>query len=597
MPLVRTGLPWLAVGLLAAFPLLVEGTYYKFLGIIVLIYGIVAIGLNILSGYAGLLSLGHAALMAVGAYTTALVTKALAPLPFFAATGLHIWFGMIAGTAVAAVFGALLAFPSLRVRGPYLAMVTVAFGWVIWKVLQEWVSVTGGDLGISSIPKPQIGSLQLDTQIFYFFVLAFFLAALVVQERFMRSRFGIRLRAMRHSELGIASVGVDVHALKVVVFVVSAAFAGFGGTLFAHQQNYISPDNFQFFSSVFFLLAILFGGAGTRLGPIIGAAVLTILPELLHDFDKYRLIIYGCFILLTLYFLPNGVVGLIPAARRGADALSTNGNSKPGPTPQGGLTPVRGASLDIVGVSRSFGGLRALSDVTFSVEGGSIHALIGPNGAGKTTLINVASAIYKADMGRILIDGQPARFGNLHEAATQGLARTFQTIKLFGDMTVLEHVLIGLSQHSGVSIWQELTNSRHARAQTERHIEEAHRLIHFVGLVGYEDRPATELAYGHRRLVEIARALATRPRLILLDEPAAGLVAEEIVALAHVIRQLQQSGMTVLLVEHHMDLVVSVSDRITVLDQGIVIADGIPSTIQRDERVIAAYLGPSHVAA
>jgi ABC-type branched-subunit amino acid transport system ATPase component len=473
----------------------------------------------------------------------------------------------------------------------------VAFGWVIWKVLQEWVSVTGGDLGISSIPKPQIGPLQLDTQIFYFFVLAFFLAALFLQERFMRSRFGVRLRAMRHSELGIASVGVDVHALKVVVFVVSAAFAGFGGTLFAHQQNYISPDNFQFFSSVFFLLAILFGGAGTRLGPIIGAAVLTILPELLHDFDKYRLIIYGCFILLTLYFLPNGVVGLIPAGRRSAGALSPTASSKPGPTLRGGLTAVRGASLGIAGVSRSFGGLRALSDVTFSVESGSIHALIGPNGAGKTTLINVASAIYKADMGRILIDGQPARFGNLHEAATQGLARTFQTIKLFGDMTVLEHVLIGLSQHSGISIWQELTNSRRARAQIERHIEEAHRLIHFVGLAGYEDRPATELAYGHRRLVEIARALATRPRLLLLDEPAAGLVAEEIVALAHVIRQLQQSGMTVLLVEHHMDLVVSVSDRITVLDQGMVIADGFPSAIQRDERVIAAYLGPSHVAA
>ncbi len=597
MPHLRTVATWLAVGLLAAFPLLIEGTYYKFLGIVVLIYGIVAIGLNILSGYAGLHSLGHAALMAAGAYTTALLTKALAPLPFFAATGLHIWLGMISGTVVAALLGAFLAFPSLRVRGPYLAMVTVAFGWVIWKILQEWVSVTGGDLGISSIPKPQVGTFRLETEAFYFIVFAFFLAALALQDRIVRSTFGIRLRAMRHSELGIASVGVDVHALKVAAFVVSAAFAGFGGALFAHQQNYISPDNFQFFNSVFFLLAILFGGAGTRLGPIVGAAVLTIFPELLHDFDRYRLIVYGCFILLTLYFLPNGVMGLFPAGRRPAGRALGAVKDAIAPAAQGHSAPVRGASLGIVGISRSFGGLRALNEVSFSVAGGSVHALIGPNGAGKTTLINVASAIYKADTGHITLDGQPAQFDSLHEAASHGVARTFQTIKLFGDMTVLEHVMTSLSRHSNVPVWHELVNSRRARAQTQRHIEEAYRLIEFVGLVGFEHRPANELAYGHRRLVEIARALAIHPRLLLLDEPAAGLVAEEIAALANVIRQLRQNGMTVLLVEHHMDLVVSVSDRITVLDQGTVIADDVPAAIQRDARVIAAYLGASHVAA
>jgi len=594
---VTTGIAWLAVALLAAFPLLVEGTYYKFLGIIVLIYGIVAIGLNILSGYAGLLSLGRAALMAAGAYTTALMTKALAPLPLFAATGLHIWLGMVAGTVVAALFGAALAFPSLRVRGPYLAMVTVAFGWVVWKILQEWVSVTGGDLGISSIPKPQVGPLLLETQSFYFVVLGCFMVALGLQDRIVRSRFGMRLRAMRHSELGIASVGVDVHRLKVAAFVISAAFAGFGGTLFAHQQNYISPDNFQFFSSVFFLLAILFGGAGTRFGPIVGAAVLTVLPELLHDFDKYRLIVYGCFILLTLYFLPNGVMGLFPAARPAARAPTGAPHSKVVAAMPAALAQVRGAALEAAGISRSFGGLRALSDVALSVGAGTIHALIGPNGAGKTTLINIVSGIYRADAGRILIDGQPARIGSLHGAAAQGIARTFQTIKLFGDMTVLEHVLTGLSRHSRLALWHALLDTRAAREEAASQIEQARQLIAFVGLAGYEDRPATELAYGHRRLVEIARALAVRPRLLLLDEPAAGLVADEIMALAQVIRRLKQASVTILLIEHHMDLVVSVSDRITVLDQGVVIADGSPSAIQRDERVIAAYLGPSHAAA
>ena len=292
----------LVIGAVAAMPLVVGGTYYTYLGIIVFIYGIVAIGLNILSGYAGQFSLGHAALMAMGAYTTALLTKALAAFPFFAQTGLHIWLGIVCGTIIAALFGIVLAIPALRVRGPYLAMVTIAFGWVVWKILQEWVSVTGGDLGISSIPKPQIGSLRLGTPQFYYVVLALFLAALATQYRLINSHFGMQVRAIKHSEIAVASVGIDVYRLKVVVFAISAAFAGFGGTLFAHQQNYINPDSFQFFSSVFFLLAVLFGGAGTMLGPVIGAAVLTLLPEMLHDFDKYRLIVYGCLILLNSLF-------------------------------------------------------------------------------------------------------------------------------------------------------------------------------------------------------------------------------------------------------------------------------------------------------
>ena len=318
----RTLILLLIVAALAALPVITGGTYYTFLGIIVFIYSIVAIGLNILSGYAGQFSLGHAAFMAMGAYTTALLTKALATISFFAQTGLHILLGVICGTIVAALSGIVLAVPALRVRGPYLAMVTIAFGWVVWKILQEWVSVTGGDLGISSIPKPQIGVLRLETRSFYYVVLALFLAALALQVRLVGSQFGMRIRAVKHSEIAVASVGIDVYRLKVIVFVISAAFAGFGGTLFAHQQNYISPDNFQFFSSVFFLLAVLFGGAGTILGPVIGAGVLMLLPEMLHDFDKYRLIVYACLILLTLYFLPNGVMGLV--MRRGKSQSATD---------------------------------------------------------------------------------------------------------------------------------------------------------------------------------------------------------------------------------------------------------------------------------
>ncbi len=589
--------PWLVLAALVLAPLLEDGSYYRYLGIIVFIYGIVAVGLNILAGYAGQFSLGHAALMAVGAYTTALMTKALAPIAFFQATGLHIWIGVAAGTALAAVFGGLLALPALRVKGPYLAMVTIAFGWVIFKILQEWVAVTGGDLGLSSIPKVQIGSWIVQTDQFYYVVLALFALAMVLQWRLVHSPFGLRLRAMKHSELGVASVGVDVYRLKVVVFVVSAAFAGFGGTLFAHQQNYISPDNFQFFSSVFFLLAVLFGGAGTQLGPLVGAAVLTLLPEMLHDFDKFRLIVYGVFILLTLFFLPNGVMGLFEG---GAGSLRPRrpspGTGSVVPDP-GVTTRVLGASLEVEGVSRSFGGLKALRAVSFRVEAGTIHALIGPNGAGKTTLINVVTGFYQADGGRLLVDGRPVALPSMSAAARHGVARTFQTIKLFGDMSVLEHVLVGFARRSRSGLWAALVGGRRAREEAAANGSEARRLLRFVGLEGFEERSANALPYGHRRLLEISRALATEPRILLLDEPAAGLVSEEIEALAVVIRRLKETGMTVLLVEHHMDLVVSISDRVTVLDYGVVIAEDAPEAIQRNDKVIEAYLGRAHEAA
>ena len=585
----------LIVAALAAMPVIAGGTYYAFLGIIVFIYSIVAIGLNILSGYAGQFSLGHAAFMAMGAYTTALLTKALATISFFAQTGLHILLGVICGTIVAALSGIVLAVPALRVRGPYLAMVTIAFGWVVWKILQEWVSVTGGDLGISSIPKPQIGVLRLETRSFYYVVLALFLAALALQVRLVSSQFGTRMRAVKYSEIAVASIGIDVYRLKVIVFVISAAFAGFGGTLFAHQQNYISPDNFQFFSSVFFLLAVLFGGAGTILGPVIGASVLMLLPEMLHDLDKYRLIVYACLILLTLYFLPNGVMGLV--TRRGKPQGATDTQASGDDQTAVALPAVSGAELQIENVSRAFGGLVALSDVSMRVAAGSIHALIGPNGAGKTTLINIVSGTYRADSGRINVDGADAEITSMHMAARQGIVRTFQTLKLFGNMTVIEHVVVGMARHSRVGLWDALVNSRRGKEENKRQLCQAKELLRLLGISHLARTPATALAYGHRRLVEIARALAVEPRILLLDEPAAGLVAEEIRALAVVIRKLKSMGMTILLVEHHMDLVLGVSDRITVLDHGAVIAEGEPADIRRNERVIAAYLGPSHAAA
>jgi branched-chain amino acid transport system permease protein len=564
----------MAVAALLLAPQLLGGTYYIFLLIIIFIFSIAAIGLNILGGHGGQFSLGHAALMAMGAYVSTIVSRALFSLPFFAASGLHVWIGLIVGTTVGAATGAALAYPALRVRGPYLAMVTVAFGWVVWKILQEWVSVTGGDLGIASIPKPQIGAWVLDTRHFYYIVLLLFIVSLGLQHLLMSSPIGLRIRAVKHSEIGLASVGVNVYRLKVWMFIISAAFAGCAGALFAIQQNYISPDNFQFFSSVFLLLAILFGGPGTFLGPVVGITILTLLPEFLHDFDRYRLIVYGGFILVTLYFLPRGVMGPIESRLRPGVAPRSGRV-----VPVSGRVGIAGVAVKLERISLNFGGLKALSRVDISLASGEVHAVIGPNGAGKTTLVNVLTGFYQPSEGRVLIDGQPRVLTSLHASARLGLARTFQTIKLFGDMSVLDHVVIGLP------------------AGYENPADEADALIDFVGLSAFRDSPASSLAYGHRRLLEIARALATRPRLLLLDEPAAGLVQEEIAKLIDLIHTLRHSGITILLIEHHMDLVMAVSNRITVLNYGNVIARGTPTDIQGNAQVVEAYLGPSHVHA
>jgi branched-chain amino acid transport system permease protein len=594
-PILRA-LALIGLAVLLAVPLLVAGAYFKFLLILVFIYSIVAIGLNILVGYAGQFSLGHAALMAVGAYGSALISISLASIPVLSASGANVWIGMVAGSLAAGLAGAALAFPALRLKGPYLAMVTVAFGWMTWKVLLNWTSLTGGDLGVTSIPPMRIGSRTFDIDAYYYFAGGAIAAAFFLQRNLARSDFGRKLRAIKHSEIAAASVGVDVHREKVMVFVLSAVFAGAGGALFAHVENFINPDDFQFYDSVFFLLAVLFGGAGTLIGPLIGAAFLTIAPEMLQDAERYRLIIFGVIILATLYALPSGVAGALLARLRREQAPRPPTRRGASSVPDGGRAPVlaavaQGPILAASGLEKAFGGVRALADVSLTVEAGRVHALIGPNGAGKTTLVNILSGYYRPDHGHVAIDGRRIDLRSLHHAAQRGVVRTFQNIRLFGDMTAREHVMVGAELGGRANMLGALFNTPRSRREQARREAIADELLGLVGLAAHADLPGSTLAYGHRRLLEIARALAASPRALLMDEPAAGLVAGEIEALGALILQLREQGLAIVLVEHHMDLVMQVSDVVTVLDYGQVIAHGEPAVVQRDQAVIEAYLG------
>lgn len=568
-------------------PLTADNEYELRLFMLFLIYGVIAVGLNMLVGLTGLVSLGQAGLFALGSYTGAiLATRA----------GFDMISASIAAAVVSGLFGVLLAYPTVRVRGVYLAVVTIAFGIIVENVAIEWQSLTGGTTGITSIPSPNAFGFALSGYAFYAVLATVLFLVTLGTHNIKYSRYGRAMLAVSQSETAARALGIDATAMRTLAFVVAAVTAGLAGTFYAFLNAYISPDIFTFSDSIRFLLMVILGGAATTFGPILGAYLLTYLPEYLQQFALWQKFAYGALLLMVMFLLPRGILGtaaqFMKRLRPPARAVDT-ADATPAEASLKADTSSPDAELVARGLTVRFGGLTALSNASLRVKGGEVHALIGPNGAGKSTFVNTISGFYRPTEGECELDGVMLTGRKSHQIARIGLARTFQNTELFGDMSVLENVVVGTQQRLSYSIADAVLHTPRMRRQEEEARRIAIGLLAFVGLEEYANEEARFLPFGLQRRLEIARALASRPRLLLLDEPAAGLTTQEIDDLEAMIRRIAGLGISVLLIEHHVELIMAVADTVTVLDYGQVIASDQPAVVQDDPRVIEAYFGTS----
>ncbi|NUO97861.1 MAG: branched-chain amino acid ABC transporter ATP-binding protein/permease [Nonomuraea sp.] len=561
------------------------GGYAVHVADVALIFAILAIGLGLTMGVAGQINLAQVAFFGVGAYTVAILTTR---------AGLGFWTASILALLTAVLFGVLVGVPALRMQSHYLGIVTLGLA----LAFTNWVTnahVAGRAEGISDIPVPPMFGVDLSSgYLFYYVELIVFALALAFALLVTRSPLGRRLRAMRDDDLAAGSLGAEIPLLRMTAFVLSGLYGGVAGILYAGLIRFVAPESFNIANMFLLLAMVIIGGRASILGCVLGAVALSLIREALLDASGYAQLGYGLVVVLVVVFAPKGLAGLPgqlrTLLRKGGGTRAQLGPFQPY---DAAPAPGEGDALEIRDLTMRFKGLVALDAVSLTVPEGQIRGIVGPNGSGKTTLFNVISGIYTPGRGKVLLHGHEVTGMAPYRLAQRRVARTFQNLRLFEDLSVRENVLLGLDRTRIRWIWRYpslpwkvLGYERALRAR-------AAELIERFGLADVADAEPRSLPYGVQRRIELARAMAMEPALLLLDEPAAGLNGEEVRQLAEIVHSIRDSGVTVIIIEHNMGLVMSLCDQVTVLSSGKVIADGPPAEVAVQPDVVAAYLGDS----
>lgn len=602
---------WLipSVALVAIFPF-VSGEVLVPVMVLTGIFAIVVLGLDLVMGYTGLWAFGNNAFFAVGAYVSGVLT-------------IKLGFASPLALLVALLFTCIIAYivgmTSLRLEGLYFGIATLGFSVVVYSLAVGMVDLTSGPVGLRLVPKFSIAGLVFDTETSYFYLVwAALLVLFFFAWNLTHSRTGRALLAIREDQTAAESLGVNSTYYKVMIFVMSAGYASVAGSLFAHYQRVIFPDSFGLGTAIQFFLMLVLGGIGSLWGPILGTSLVRMLPTFLGRMDVYYLLFYGLIFILVIALFPKGlargVQGLLlkigqlevfsrrlrPSPDLEFEAVQVSGRQQGAPVPADAVARAKnpnGPILEARGLVKTFGGLLAVSDLAFAVPRQQLTAIIGPNGAGKTTVLNLITGIYPPTAGKVFSEGREVTGVASHLIAEMGIARTFQIPRLFGQLTALENVMVGRHAKTRAGVAAAALGLPGAWKEEKRVLEDSFKWLSFVGLSAKAHQLAHSLPFGQQRLLDLARALATEPRLLLLDEPAGGLNEAEKEELGRLLLDLQEHGLTILLVEHDMPLVMRLSEKIVVLNYGTKIAEGSPQEVQNDERVITAYLGEERARA
>ena len=578
----------LAVALLYLFPVLIKSSnnpsFYLQVVSVAVCSAILTISLNICMGYGGLLSLMHTGMQMVGGYSIAILAVK---------QGWNGWLALVAAAVIGAIFAILVILISLRATYLYFGMITLAVNLIAMEAVRHGGEFTGGYNGLFGVFAPGIPSGMMSAEGFYRVMITILILAYVVQRNLIFSGFGRNTMALRESSETATALGISPNMHRVKVFGVSGALAGLAGGLLSIQIGYAIADIGDLNNGLIFFVGLFLGGVGTLAGPVLGVALVAVIDFMIRGTGQYRTLVLGSILLLTMIVLPRGIVGTYRASRYGSPRSR---EVMPGEADNFHLNiDVKNVTngevlLEAKDVVKHFGGVHAVDGISVQFKAGEVHGIIGPNGSGKSTLISALTRYHELTSGSVTLLGAEAD-KKPFKVARDGVTRVFQIPHLFERVSVLDNVLTGMYRRDKYSIFDAIFRTPRYLKANSRSVAEAKALLSLAGMLGMEELAAGSISHGQKRLLEVIRAVATQPKILILDEPATGLTQDEMHSLTNLIRTLAAGGMCVVLIEHNVAFLMDLADIVTVIQSGKVIAEGTPQAVQKDERVLEAYLG------